>query len=144
MTTIQRDNLRGPGALRRHSRQVALKVVAGQLVAGIAVIAVMLLLGGKHAGYSALVGTLIGTLPNYYLMVRIFRWEPTDTPESLLKRVYLGESIKLIFTTALFVIALVMMDVNFALVIVAYAATAAAHGIALRYVDLSETPRDMY
>ena len=142
MNTEQPVRQLGAGALYRHSRRIVLGVVAGQIVVALVVALAASLLGGVPAGYSALVGAGIGILPTYYLAMRMFkRSNAALSPDQALRNIYLGEGIKVIFTLALFVMAMRVLEVNLAIVAGAYVATVAVYWLAIYVADLRESPR---
>jgi ATP synthase protein I len=132
----------GIGALHNHSRRIALSVVAGQLaVAFIFALALTVFYGGRF-GYSALVGAGIGIVPTYYLALRMFRRTALMSAEQALRSTYIGEGIKVVFTVALFVLAMLLLDVNLGIVAAAYVATVAVNWVAIYRADLGESPRE--
>jgi ATP synthase protein I len=116
--------------------------VAGQIVVALAVALVLTLILGSRYGYSALVGAGIGILPNYYLVVRLFKRAATMSPEKALSGIYLGEGIKVVFTLALFVLAILTLDVDLPVVALTYLATVAVNWVAVLVADLGESPRE--
>ena len=117
-----------------------MQVVIGQLVVtGVA--AVLGALWGMHASYSALVGGLVGVIPNYYLARRLAQRQRSASAEQALRAIYIGELIKIAFTAALFVIAIMLLRVNFLVAVLGYLATAAVHWIAFLRADVGENPR---
>lgn len=118
-----------------------MRVVAGQLAAAVTVAIVLGGLWGSHAGYSALVGALIGVVPNYFLALRLARRHRSVAAEHLLRGVYVGALIKIVFTAAMFVIAIAALNVNFLIVLATYIATVAVSWLAVLLGDLGEAPR---
>ncbi len=116
--------------------------MAGQVAAGLCLAAVLTVFVGSHSGYSALVGAGIGILPSYYLALRMFRRQATTSAEKALRSIYLGEGIKVVFTVALFIIAMRLLDVDLLSVGGGYFATVVANWIAALRADLSESPRN--
>ena len=139
-TKIQ-DRGNGRGSLHQQARRTVFLVIASQLAVAIAIAFVLAFAIGQEAAYSALVGALIGVIPNYYLAGRLLRRERGATPERSLRNIYVGEFIKIAFTVALFVIAIMLMDVGFLVVIATYVAIVAVNWFALLVVDLSESDR---
>lgn len=131
-----------PGSLYQHSRRVALNVVASQiLVAYVSAIGLAILVDYRHA-YSALVGAGIGILPTYYFAVRLFKASRRVlSPEQALRNIYLGEGLKVLFTLALFVLAILTLTVSLPVVAGAYIATVAVNWVAVYFTDLGESPR---
>lgn len=117
-------------------------MVAGQAAAGLFLAAALAVFVSGHAGYSALVGAGIGILPSYYLALRMFSRPATTNAEKALRGIYLGEGIKVVFTVALFIIAMRLLDVDLLGVAGGYLATVVANWIAALRADLSESPRD--
>ncbi|MFT4583213.1 MAG: F0F1-type ATP synthase assembly protein I [Gammaproteobacteria bacterium] len=94
-----------------------------------------------NLGYSALVGAGIGILPTYYLAIRMFRrTRGAFSPEQALRNIYLGEGLKVAFTIALFVLAMLQLDVNLGAVAGAYMATVVVNWVAIYTADLGESP----
>jgi len=60
--------------------------------------------GGKSQAMSALFGGLIGFLPNAFFAVVSGRRDPRKTAGQVIRALYFGETIKLLFTALLFVI----------------------------------------
>lgn len=60
--------------------------------------------------------------------------------EKALRSIYLGEGIKVVFTVALFVIALRLLDVDLVFVGLGYVATIVVNWVAVYKADLGESP----
>ena len=113
--------------LRIHAKTTVFAVVAAQLVAGVALAAAIAywgaLGGGAKAAYSALTGTLAGVLPNFYLALKMFS-VPADTPpDRLLRAIYVGETLKIVFAGSMLAAAMVVLDVSVPYLLVGYLAT---------------------
>ncbi len=130
-----------PGALHKYSRLIALRVVAGQIAVALGISLVLTIAFGTRFGYSALVGAGIGILPSYYLAVRMFKRTKSKSPEQALRGIYVGEGIKVTFTVALFVLAILLLDVELAVVMLTYVAIVAVNWVAIFVADLGESPR---
>ena len=129
------------GALYEHSRRIALGVVAGQVAIALALATGLALMRDGATGYSALVGAGIGILPTYYFTLRTFRPSTSpQTPGDAVRNLYLGESIKVVFTLALFVLVVLTLEVRLSMVAVGYVATVAVNWIAVYCADLGESP----
>ena len=61
-------------------------------------------LGGRDSMVSALLGGLVGFLPNAFFAIQFGRKDPSKTANQVVKAFYYGETIKILFTTLLFVI----------------------------------------
>ena len=130
-----------PRTLHKYSRRIVLRVVAGQMVVALLATVAIAVAFGPRLGYSALVGALIGVLPSYYLAVRMFRCRQSMLPEQALRGIYLGEGIKVAFTVALFVAAILFLDVEMSVVLLIYLVAVAVNWIAIFVADLGESPR---
>ena len=139
-TKIQ-DRVSGRGSLHQQSRRTVFLVIASQLGVAIAIAFALVVANAQQAAYSALVGALIGVIPNYHLAARLLRRERSVTPEQALSDIYVGEFIKIAFTAALFVMAIMFLNVSFMIVIATYVATVVVNWVALLVVDLGESPR---
>ena len=117
-------------------------VVAAQLGMAAVIATVLGVVTGSGGAYAALVGGLVGVLPNYFLARRLTRRARGATAEQALHQIYVGELIKIAFTAALFVIAIMLLNVNFPIVVLTYLATVAVNWLAVLFVDLSESPRE--
>ena len=121
---------------------MALNVVAGQIAVAYVSAIGLAVLAGYHYAYSALVGAGIGILPTYYMALRMFRTSRRAlSPEQALRNIYLGEGLKVLFTLALFVLAILKLTVNLPVVAGAYIATVAVNWVAVYFTDLGESPR---
>lgn len=117
-----------------------MQLIAGQLVLALTIAAALRLTLGGAAGYAALVGGLVGVVPNFYLALRMARSGGNAVAEMALRTIYVGELIKIAFTVAMFVIAIVLLDANFLIVVLTYIATVAVNWFAFLLVDLGERP----
>ena len=126
----------------RDRAQYAMHVlIASQLA--VAIVLTLALAGGfgTAAAYSTLVGAAIAIVPNYYLAGRLLRRQPRATAIESLRGIYAGELLKIVFTAALFVFTIKLLDVLFALVVAGYVAMVAINWLALLVIDLGEAPR---
>jgi ATP synthase protein I len=128
------------GSLHHKSRRIVFLVIASQLAVGFAIALSLALAVGQQAAYSVLVGALIGVVPNYYLAGRMLRRRREATPEESLLGIYIGEFIKIALTAALFVTAILLLNVGFLIVVATYIAMVAVNWVALLVVDLGESP----
>ncbi|MBS1211483.1 MAG: putative synthase protein, partial [Proteobacteria bacterium] len=69
---------------------------------------------------SALLGGLVGFLPNAYFAVRFGRRDPTKTAKDVVRSFYLGESVKLLFTALLFVLVFQLPGILFMPLIIGF------------------------
>jgi ATP synthase protein I len=80
------------------------RVLQLQALTIVVISALVLVLGGMEQARSALLGGLVGFLPNAYFAVQFGRQAPRRTAKEVVRAFYLGESIKLIITALLFVL----------------------------------------
>lgn len=125
-TTQGRDT---PGTEAPDGRRVAFRIAASQFAITGAFAAGFGLALGLQAGKSALVGGLVNALANLYLARRVFGGD--TSPRAILRNLFVGEFVKIALTVALFVLALMTLDLAFLPLFVTYAATLFAFWIAL-------------
>ena len=118
-------------------RRAVFRVVAAQLATALTVTALIAVIFGLRPGYSALVGVVIGVLPSHYAATRLFRVGPDAPAERVLGNVYVAEVIKILLTAALFVIALLALDVNVLAVAATYVSTIVVYWLALLFLQVS-------
>ncbi len=81
---------------------VMLKVLLGQLAAGLVTTALFWMLSGRVAGYSALLGSLTCVIPNGFLALRLAVPRRDPGAKALLRAAWIGEIGKLALTVLLF------------------------------------------
>ncbi|MEM7466034.1 MAG: ATP synthase subunit I [Pseudomonadota bacterium] len=113
-----------------------MRIVAMQVAVGLLVAVSLYILRGWEQAYAALVGAMIGVLPSYYLGNRIFGAEQGASGDDLLRQIYVAEMMKLGFTVALFLISILLLDVEFTIVLCTYAAVVAVNWLAMKFTDL--------
>ena len=91
----------------RRGSNVIVTVLAGQLVVGMVLAAVLWGLAGSVAGYSALLGSLTCVIPNAFLALRIVLARRDHGARSLIRAAYTGELGKLALTVLMFSIVFV-------------------------------------
>ncbi|HHJ36171.1 MAG TPA: F0F1 ATP synthase subunit I [Gammaproteobacteria bacterium] len=94
--------------LNRASCQQAIRFVSTQLLATIAISAILLIFDDVVA-YSSLAGGLTATLANAWFALKVFRTRPTVAAATLLATFYVGEIYKFILTGAMFIMAFVLI-----------------------------------
>ncbi len=90
-----------PAAATRSGNLVG-KVLAAQLAVTVVLMAVLWILSGSVAGYSALLGGLTCVIPNAFLGLRLLLPRREDGAGALLRAAYLGELGKLALTVIMF------------------------------------------
>ncbi len=126
--------------LRIHSKTTVYAVVAAQIVAGVVLAGIFAHGGNSDAAYAVLTGTLSGALPNFYLALKMFS-VPVDTPaDRLLRVVYVGETLKIVFTVSMLALAMVVLNVNVPYLLVGYLATVMVQWFALLMPEPARRP----
>lgn len=123
---------RAPHAHARATARISVfAVVAAQVVAG-AVLAGALAAGGDwHAAWSALIGTLSGAVPNFFLALKMFSLAADAPPDRLLRAIYSGEAVKIAFAASMLAAAMVVLDVSVGWLLGGYLGTVVVQWFAL-------------
>ena len=79
-----------------------LRVVMWQLFVGVVLAAVLLVVFGRVAGYSALLGSLTCVVPNAFLALRLMVPRRDPGAQALLRAAWIGEAGKLALTVLFF------------------------------------------
>jgi len=116
---------------RIHARTTVFAVVAAQVVMGAALSAVFAVEGDSRAAYSVLTGTLCGALPNFYLALKMFSLAHGSPPERLLRAIYVGETLKIVFAASMLTVSVMYLDVSVPFVIGGYLVTVMVQWFAL-------------
>jgi F0F1-type ATP synthase assembly protein I len=93
--------------------------------------------GSVVVGKSAFIGGIIAVLPSYYLAARMSVSYP-EKPIATLQRIYIGAFVKILYTLALFGLAIKYLDIHFMIMISSYFVVTLANWFGLRLLDLSE------
>lgn len=117
--------------VRIHARTTVFGVVAAQVVTGVALCGVFAAGGDSRAAYSVLTGTLCGTLPNFYLALKMFSLAHDAPPDRLLRAIYVGETLKIVFAASMLAVTAVFLDVSVPYVIGGYLVTVMVQWFAL-------------
>jgi ATP synthase protein I len=128
--TVDSDMARRQRA-RIHARTTVFAVVAAQLVTGVALCGVFAAGGDSRAAYSVLTGTLCGAVPNFYLALKMFSIAHGAPPDRLLRAIYVGETLKIVFAAAMLAVTAVFLDVSVPFVIGGYLVTVMVQWFAL-------------
>ena len=91
----------------RRGSNIIVTVLAGQLVVGVVLAAVLWGFAGSVAGYSALLGSLTCVIPNAFLATRIVLARRDSGARALIRAAYTGELGKLALTVLMFSIVFV-------------------------------------
>ncbi len=110
-------------AARIYSKVTAYCIVAAQIVTGLSLAGGLLIITGQHAAYSALAGCAIGVVPSFYLVRRVFNVAEELAPVKMLMAFYIAEAIKIALTVALFLIAIIVLDIHILFLFGGYLAT---------------------
>lgn len=97
-------------------------------------LALLLFFDAKLA-FAGLVGGLIWLLPNYHMASGLLNLQRGLEPEDRLRKIYLKSAFKIIYSLALFLIAIIFFRVNFSVVVTVYLTLALVSGLAFRYSE---------
>ena len=97
-------------------------------------LALLLFFDAKLA-FAGLVGGLIWLLPNYHMACGLLNLQRGLEPEDRLRKIYLKSAFKIIYSLALFLIAIIFFRVNFSVVATVYLTLALVSGFAFRYSE---------
>jgi ATP synthase protein I len=92
-------------------------------------------LGGWTAGHSALLGGLIGFVPNAVFALRFGAQKNNRTAQDIVRAFYAGEASKLAMTAILFVLVFQLPGLQYAPLFAAFIAVLAAFWFALLFLD---------
>ena len=95
--------------VKRRGSNIVVTVLAGQLVVGTVLAALLWGLIGGVAGYSAMLGSLTCVIPNAFLATRIVLAHRDPGPRALIRAAYTGEMGKLALTVLMFSLVFVMV-----------------------------------
>ena len=113
-----------------------MSLIFRQLVALLLFVALGAFFFDWSVAYSCLVGGLIWLLPNIYLAGRLAAIGRSVEPVARVRKIYIGSAIKIAYSGALFVIAIVLLEVDFLVVVGTYLLLASINGLSLKYLDL--------
>ena len=97
-------------------------------------LALLLFFDAKLA-FAGLVGGLIWLLPNYHMACGLLNLQRGLEPEDRLRKIYLKSAFKIIYSLALFLIAIIFFQVNFLVAVIVYLTLALVSGFAFRYSE---------
>ena len=97
------------------------RVLQLQMLAILLIFSVAWALGGSQQGVSALLGGLVGFLPNTVFALLFGRKEPGKSANQVIRAFYMGEALKLALTALLFVIVFHLPGVSALPVFIAFA-----------------------
>lgn len=107
------------------------RVLQLQILAILLVFSVAWALGGSRQGVSALLGGLVGFLPNTVFALLFGRKESGKSANQVIRAFYMGEALKLALTVLLFVIVFHMPGVSALAVFIAFAGVMAVFWFSL-------------
>ncbi len=113
------------------ARRLAGSVVLGQVVITVVAALVCFAVWGRVAGVSALAGGGISAAASAVLALIGFSSRAGAAPETIARKFYVGEGMKLAVTVALFVVVFVTVKVSFPALFGTYIATLFVYWIAL-------------
>ena len=113
------------------ARTTVFAVVAAQIVTGAAFCGALAAWGDSRAAYSALAGTLSGALPNFYFALKMFSPADDAAPNRLLRVIYVGETLKIVFAASMLAVAMSFLDVSVPYVVAGFLGTVVVQWFAL-------------
>jgi ATP synthase protein I len=111
--------------------RTARRVLALQMLITLAVAALAWAMWDLRAAGSALLGGMINLIATGYFAYRVFALRPGSTAHQIATAFYIGETVKIVLTGALFTVILVWLDVAVLPLFLAYIATMLAFWLAL-------------
>jgi len=117
--------------LRIHARVTVFAIVAAQIVSGLVLAGLFAAGGDRQAAYSALTGTLCGATPNFFFALKMFSVAADSPPDRLLRVIYAGETIKIVFAASMLAASMVLLDINVIYLLVGYVGTVMVQWFAL-------------
>lgn len=106
------------------------RVLYSQMLMTVAVTLVFFVIGGWPYAVSPFIGCGVALLPNLFFAYKIYLARNLQA-QGIVNAFYIGETVKLILTAALFSIALQFPSVNFLFLLVGYAAVLSVFWFAL-------------
>jgi len=116
-------------AVENHFSTVG-RVLYAQVLMVVAVASVSLVIGGWEYAISPLIGSCLALFPNLFLAYKIYLARNSEA-QTIVNAFYVGETIKLILTAALFSIVLQIPTVEFLPLLVGYVAVLSVFWFAL-------------
>lgn len=110
--------------------QTVTVTLGGQVMVALALAGLVVLVDARIA-WSVLVGGSIAVIPGAYLAARAFRAGPGATPEQMLRAFYTASAMKIAMSAAMFVIAILALDVNFGATVGGYLVTTSVYWFVL-------------
>lgn len=118
-----------------NGKSTAYRIALAQLAATVLVSALLLALQGRATGIAAAVGGCVGVVNNLFFAWRVFAGGVLPA-QTVLRRFYLAEVVKIFLTAALFLAALMVLKLPFLPLLIGYGATLAAHWLSLLFPPL--------
>ena len=116
-------------------KRLVLKMILVQLGLILLVGLVLFLLVDVRVACSGLVGGMIWLLPNYHMAQGLMNLRRGLNPEDRLRKIYLRSAFKIIYSVALFLIAIIFLKVDFLVTAAAYLLLALSSGFSFRYSE---------
>jgi F0F1-type ATP synthase, subunit I len=108
-------------AVDTETRRIAGRILVAQLAVTVIVAVVAYVVAGALAGGSAALGGGIGITANLYMTLTSLR--PSSDARQAVRRLYVGQAIKVVLTLAMFIAAAMSLTVSWPAMLVAYVAT---------------------
>lgn len=109
------------------------KVLYAQVLMAVVVASGFMMVGGWKSAISPLIGGGVALLPNLYFAYKIYLARNLEA-QGVVNAFYVGETVKLILTAALFVMVLQIPSVDFLTLLVGYTAVLSVFWFALFYL----------
>ncbi|MEC9248726.1 MAG: ATP synthase subunit I [Pseudomonadota bacterium] len=104
----------------------------------------MLLLFNREVAFSGVIGGLIWLFPNYHMAQGLMTLGRELKPEERLRKIYLKSVLKVLYSVALFVIAIVVLNVDFLATAGVYLILVLTGGVAFTLSEGSMVADDEY
>ncbi|MFT5161527.1 MAG: ATP synthase protein I [Alteromonadaceae bacterium] len=121
--------------LARPHRKAALKLVRLQALIAVITSLIIFFVWGSTAGLSAITGGIISVIPSLIFALYAFRFIGATSVKMVTVSFYRGQSLKLLTTVVLFIIAFKFLPVMIEPLIMTYIITSLAHWFAPIYFN---------
>ena len=115
------------------ARKTITKIITVQSVFTVLAALIAIAIADAEAAFSAFVGGMISIIATGYFASRVFSVEIGAPAAEIAKAFYVGETVKMLLTAVLFVIAIVLLKITFLPAFLTYAATLLAYWLILPF-----------
>lgn len=113
-----------------NGKSTAYRIVLAQLVAALGVAVLLYAISGAQAGVAAAAGGAIAVVANLYFVRHLFAGGVAPA-QTVLRRFYVAETVKIVLTAGLFLAALVAFELSFLPLLLGYGVTLVVYWVAL-------------